>query len=395
MKHKKIVILGSTGSIGRNVLKVAAGFPEYFTVVGLTAGWNIDLLRQQVEAFSPRVVSVAEEEAAVRLRTLLGPDSQTEIAWGQEGNKQVACLTEADMVVSAIVGAAGLLPTFAAIRSGKDIALANKETLVMAGRLIMAEVKKQQVRLLPIDSEHSAIAQALEAGRKEDVARIILTASGGPFLNLEEESLWQVTPEKALAHPNWDMGRKISIDSATLMNKGLEVIEARWLFDIDLAKIEVLVHPQSIVHSLVEFVDGSVVAQLGIPDMRVPISYALSYPERLDTGLSRLNLTECSNLSFLKPDTVRFPALRIAYEACRAGGCMPTVLNAANEIAVAAFLEGKLKFPEIPQVVAETITSMDYIDDTDIEKILEADCQARIASAEVVRHMIKQPIRAD
>jgi len=394
MKHKKIVILGSTGSIGRNVLKITAGFPEHFSVVGLTAGWNIDLLRQQIEAFTPQVVSVAEENEAVKLKTLLGPGSQTEIVWGQRGNEQVACLAGADTVVSAIVGAAGLLPTFAAIRSGKDIALANKETLVMAGRLIMAEMKKQQVRLFPIDSEHSAIAQALEAGRKEDVARIILTASGGPFLNLAAESLWQVTPEKALAHPNWDMGRKISIDSATLMNKGLEVIEARWLFDIDLAKIEVLVHPQSIVHSLVEFVDGSVVAQLGLPDMRVPISYALSYPERLDTGLSRLNLTECSNLSFLKPDTDRFPALQIAYEACRSGGCTPTVLNAANEIAVTAFLEGKLKFPQISQVVAETMNRTEYMNDNDIETILEADRQARNESAEVVRYMTKLTTKA-
>ena len=298
MKNKKISILGSTGSIGKNVLKVAASFPERFTVVGLTAGWNIDLLREQIEAFSPLMVSVAEEETAEKLKTLLPDSSRTEIVWGQEGNEQVASLQGADMVVSAIVGAAGLLPTLAEIRAGKDIALANKETLVMAGRLIMDEVKKQHVRLLPIDSEHSAIAQALEAGRKEDVARIILTASGGPFLNLEQESLWQVTPEQALHHPNWDMGRKISIDSATLMNKGLEVIEAHWLFDVPLEKIEVLMHPQSIVHSLVEFVDGSVVAQLGIPDMRVPISYALSYPERLPTGLSRLNLTECRNLSF-------------------------------------------------------------------------------------------------
>ncbi len=392
MKNKKIVILGSTGSIGRNVLKVAAGFPRSFTVVGLTAGWNIDLLRQQIDTFSPRLVSVAEEEEAVRLKTLLGPNSRTEIVWGRTGNEQVACLQEADMVVSAIVGAAGLLPTLAAIKSGKDIALANKETLVMAGRLIMAEVKKHQVRLLPIDSEHSAIAQALEAGRKEDVARIILTASGGPFLNLAEENLWQVTPAQALHHPNWDMGRKITIDSATLMNKGLEVIEARWLFDIDLEKIEVLVHPQSIVHSLVEFVDGSVVAQLGIPDMRVPISYALSYPERLDTGLSRLNLTECSNLSFHKPDTNRFPALHIAYQACTKGGCLPAVLNAANEVAVAAFLDGKLEFPEISQVVAKTMNRMEHTEDKDIATILEADRLARVESAAVVLNTISERI---
>jgi 1-deoxy-D-xylulose-5-phosphate reductoisomerase len=395
MKNKKIAILGSTGSIGRNVLKLAAGFPERFTVAGLTAGWNIDLLRQQIEAFSPRIVSVAEEGAAIKLRTLLGPDRQTEIVWGQSGNEQVASLQETDIVVSAIVGAAGLLPTLAAIKSGKDIALANKETLVMAGRLIMDEVIEHEVRLLPIDSEHSAIAQALEAGRKEDVARIILTASGGPFLNLDQESLWRVSPEEALHHPNWDMGRKISIDSATLMNKGLEVIEAHWLFDVGLDKIEVLVHPQSIVHSLVEFVDGSVVAQLGIPDMRVPISYALSYPERLETGLSRLNLTECGNLSFLPPDLNRFPALELAYEACRTGGCLPTVLNAANEVAVAAFLDGDLKFPEISKVVAETMARLDYMEDADINTILEADSQARVESAAVVKNMSRQAGAAD
>ena len=395
MKIKKISILGSTGSIGKNVLKVAASFPDHFIVIGLTAGWNIDLLREQIEAFSPLMVSVAEEQTAEKLKALLPASSRTEIVWGQEGNEEVASLQDADMVVSAIVGAAGLLPTLAAIRSGKDIALANKETLVMAGRLIMEEVKKQQVRLLPIDSEHSAIAQALEAGRKEDVSRIILTASGGPFLNLEKESLWQVTPEQALLHPNWDMGRKISIDSATLMNKGLEVIEAFWLFDVALEKVEVLVHPQSIVHSLVEYVDGSVMAQLGIPDMRVPISYALSYPERLPTGLSRLNLTQCSNLSFSEPDTQRFPALQTAFEACRIGGCTPAVLNAANEVAVEAFLDGKLKFPQISKVVAETIARMDYKEDTDIETILETDRMARIESAAVLQDVARHGATVD
>jgi len=389
MMNKKIAILGSTGSIGRNVLKIVANFPERFTVVGLSAGWNVNLVYQQIKAFTPGLVSVADREAAIKLRTLLGPNGSTEIVCGQEGSVQVASLEEADMVVSAMVGAAGLLPTLAALRSGKDIALANKETLVMAGRLIMEEVNRQRVKLLPIDSEHSAIAQALGAGRKEDVARIILTASGGPFLHLKKEDLWKVTPDQALHHPNWDMGRKISIDSATMMNKGLEVIEAHWLFDIPLDRIEVLVHPQSIVHSLVEFVDGSVVAQLGIPDMRVPISYALSYPERLETGLSRLNLTECSNLNFLQPDLGQFPALQTAYEACRTGGCMPAVLNAANEVAVAAFLEGRLRFPEISTVVAETMNRMHYIKDTDIATILEADQQARAEAAAVVLNMPK------
>ena len=386
---KEIVILGSTGSIGRNVLKVAAGFPERFGVRGLTAGWNIELLSEQIEAFSPELVSVANEETAGKLKAILPASIHTEIVWGSDGNEMVASLPDIDMVVSAIVGAAGLLPTLAAIRAGRDVALANKETLVMAGRLVMNEVRKNKVRLLPIDSEHSAIAQALEAGRKEDVSRIILTASGGPFLNLAREELQQVTPEQALLHPNWDMGRKISIDSATLMNKGLEVIEARWLFDVDLDRIEVVVHPQSIVHSLVEFVDGSVVAQLGIPDMRVPISYALSYPERLPTGLSRLNLTECSHLSFLKPDTQKFPALETAYEACRQGGCTPAVLNAANEVAVAAFLDGNLRFPQISQVVAETINRMDYKEDTDFDTILAADRTAREVSAAVARDIAR------
>jgi 1-deoxy-D-xylulose-5-phosphate reductoisomerase len=394
MKNKRISILGSTGSIGRNVLKIVASFPGHFTVVGLSAGWNIELLREQIETFAPRIVSVADEETAVRLKALLPVTRGTEIVWGSAGNEQVASVPEADLVVSAIVGAAGLLPTLAAIRAGKDVALANKETLVMAGRVIMQEVKKYGVQLLPIDSEHSAISQALEAGRKEDVARIILTASGGPFLQLDRESLWKVTPEQALLHPNWDMGRKISIDSATLMNKGLEVSEARWLFDVPLEKIEVVVHPQSIVHSLVEFVDGSVVAQLGIPDMRVPISYALSYPQRLPTGLSRLNLTECSSLSFCEPDTGRFPALKTAYIACRIGGCMPAVLNAANEVAVTAFLEGKLKFPEISTVVAETMARMDYREDSDIETILAVDSMARIESAAVVNETGKKNMAA-
>jgi len=346
MKNKKIVILGSTGSIGRNVLRVAAQFPDRFEVVGLTGGWNTGLLKEQVHAFNPGLISVADDQAASQLADMLPPVYKNRIVAGQEGNKLVASLPEADMVVSAIVGAAGLLPTFEAIKAGKDIALANKETLVMAGRLVMEEVQKKQVRLLPIDSEHSAIAQALEAGRKEDVARIILTASGGPFLNLDAESLWRVTPEQALNHPNWDMGQKISIDSATLMNKGLEVIEARWLFDVELAKIEVLVHPQR---------------------------------------LSQLNLAECRDLSFLKPDTTRFPALQTAYEACRLGGCKPAVLNAANEVAVAAFLEGKIKFPEIARVVEETVENADLLDDTNIDTILEADRLARIESGAIVQ----------
>ncbi len=388
---RNISLLGSTGSIGRNVLEVVGQNPERFKVVGMAAGRNIELLKEQIELFDPQLVSVADQSLAGDLAQSLPAGWSERIVVGKEGNELVATLSSADMVVSAIVGAAGLTPTLAAIRAGKDIGLANKETLVMAGRLIMAEVREQGVQLLPIDSEHSAIAQALEAGRREDVSRIILTASGGPFLDLDRESLWQVTPAEALNHPNWDMGRKISIDSATLMNKGLEVIEAHWLFDVPPDRIEVVVHPQSIVHSLVEFVDGSVVAQLGIPDMRVPISYALSYPERLPTGLSRLNLTECSNLSFRRPDTDRFPALPKAYEACSKGGCLPAVLNAANEVAVASFLDSCLQFPQIATVVAETMALVGRVDDTDIATILAADREARRVADEVVRNMVAQP----
>jgi 1-deoxy-D-xylulose-5-phosphate reductoisomerase len=348
-----------------------------FTVVGLAAGRNIKLLQEQIAAFQPRLVSVADEQLADELADTLPSTWKGSIVWGCEGNQSVASLAEVEMVVSAIVGAEGLLPTMAAIQAGKDVALANKETLVMAGHLVMEEVRRQGVRMLPVDSEHSAIFQALEAGRKEDVARIILTASGGPFLNLSTEELQQVTPQQALVHPNWDMGRKISIDSATMMNKGLEVIEAKWLFDVEVDKIEVLIHPQSIVHSLVEFVDGSVVAQMGIPDMRVPISYALSYPERLHTGLRRLELAACKDLSFFQPDSSRFASLTLAYEACRRGGTMPAILNAANEIAVEAFLAGRLRFSEIAEVVAHTMHQLPATEGASIEEVLAADSEAR------------------
>ena len=272
-------------------------------------GTNIAKLKQQVVEFNPQCVSVATEELAAELASQLPVEFKDRVVWGLEGNRKAATVEEADMMVSAVVGAVGLLPTLDAIAAGKDIGLANKETLVMAGRLVMDAVQRHDVSLLPIDSEHSAIFQALEAGRREDVGRIILTASGGPFREKRKGELTYVTPDQALAHPNWEMGKKISIDSATLMNKGLEVIEARWLFDVEPDQIGVVVHPQSIVHSLVEYIDGSVVAQLGIPDMRIPIAYALSYPERLGLGLSRLSLSQCGNLSFEKPDYIRFPAL--------------------------------------------------------------------------------------
>ncbi|MBI5556573.1 MAG: 1-deoxy-D-xylulose-5-phosphate reductoisomerase [Deltaproteobacteria bacterium] len=382
--QKNISLLGSTGSIGRNVLKVVRQFPGRFRIVGLAAGRNITLLRDQIEAFNPLVVSVATEQLARELTRILPAGWGEKIHCGREGNERVATITQADTVVSSIVGAAGLLPTLAAIRAGKNIALANKETLVMAGDLVMAEAKHHNVRILPVDSEHSAIFQALAAGRRQDVHSIILTASGGPFREKSERSLWDVTPEEALNHPNWEMGKKISIDSATLMNKGLEVIEAKWLFDIDVERIEVLVHPQSIVHSLVEYVDGSVIAQMGIPDMRIPIAYALSWPERLRTGLSRLNLSQCTDLHFFPPDFKKFPALKLAYQACKQGGTMPAILNAANEVAVAAFLERKIRFPEISLVVAETMNRLTRKDVIDIETVLEADLAARMQAESVI-----------
>jgi len=381
--QKNIALLGSTGSIGKNVLKVVQQFPGRFRIVSLAAGANIELFKDQIEAFHPQVVSVASQEKARELAQNLAPEWSEKIFYGPEGNKRVATVPEADTVVSSIVGAAGLIPTLAAIHAGKNIALANKETLVMAGDLVMSEARRNKVELLPIDSEHNAIFQALAAGRREDVHKIILTASGGPFREKNERDLWDVTPEEALNHPNWDMGNKISIDSATLMNKGLEVIEARWLFDIEVKHIEVLVHPQSIVHSLVEYIDGSVIAQMGIPDMRIPITYALSWPERLKTGLSRLNLAQCMDLNFLPPDFTRFPALKLAYQACKQGGTLPAVLNAANEIAVAAFLDKKIRFPEISLVVAETLNRIPRKDIKDVETVLNADIAARMQAESI------------
>ncbi|MBA3002560.1 MAG: 1-deoxy-D-xylulose-5-phosphate reductoisomerase [Desulfurivibrio sp.] len=387
---KNISLLGSTGSIGRNVLEVVRQFPGRFRVVGLAAGANGRLLREQIEAFNPEKVSIGDAKLAGELAQSLPPGWSEKILVGTPGNVAIATLPEADTVVSAIVGAAGLTPTMAAIEAGKNIALANKETLVMAGHLVMAAARRCKVTLLPIDSEHSAIAQALEAGKKADVNKLILTASGGPFRNFAERDLWSVTPEQALAHPNWDMGKKISIDSATLMNKGLEVIEARWLFDIDVENIEVLIHPQSIVHSMVEYIDGSVVSQMGVPDMRIPIAYALSYPERLRMNLPRLNLASASDLSFSRPDFEKFPALKLAYQVCKRGGSLPAVLNAANEIAVDAFLSGTIRFPEIALVVAETVSRLPREEATSLTAILDADLAARVQAASVIEALRMQ-----
>jgi 1-deoxy-D-xylulose-5-phosphate reductoisomerase len=381
---KQISILGSTGSIGVNVLNIIRDFPKLFTVAGLAAGRNVKLLSKQVLEFNPTLVSVYDQEHAVQLRELLPTHFHRKIVHGTRGNQEVGALAEADFVVSAIVGAAGLLPTLAAIEAGKDIGLANKETLVMAGKIVMDKVRAKGIRLFPVDSEHSAIFQALEGGRRQDVNKIILTASGGPFREKSSEELKKVTPAQALNHPNWSMGKKISIDSATLMNKGLEVIEARWLFDMHHDDIEVVVHPQSIVHSLVEFQDGSVLAQLGIPDMRIPIAYALSYPQRLPLKLNRLGLSQCDHLQFEEPDYQRFPALQLSFEALKRGGTAPAVLNSANEEAVDAFLHNRIAFPRIAEVVAESMEQVNHGDENNLEDILEADREARRVAVSLI-----------
>jgi 1-deoxy-D-xylulose-5-phosphate reductoisomerase len=381
---KRISILGSTGSIGVSTLDVVSAHPEEFTVTALAGGRNIALLRQQIERFRPRLTAVIDEAHARELRSLLGTTT-TGILSGPEGYREAATAAGTDMVVSAMVGAAGLLPTLDAISAGRDIALANKETLVMAGGIVLRNAADKGVKIIPVDSEHSAIFQCLQGHNRDEVRRIILTASGGPFLHASAEELAEVTPAQALRHPNWPMGKKITIDSATMMNKGLEVIEARWLFGLPIAKIDVLTHPQSIIHSLVEYRDGSVIAQLGVPDMRIPIAYALSYPRRLIRGEVALDLASVGALTFFKPDPVRFPALRLAYAAAETGGTMPAVLNAANEVAVAAFIEEQIGFNEISLVVEQVLSRHRVLKEPRIEEILAADRQAR----EEARNMIK------
>ncbi len=381
---KNLAILGSTGSIGVSTLDIVAAFPERYRVVALTAGNNLALLEEQIRRFRPLCVAVLTEESAARLRRSLGPLAPT-IMCCVEG--LIACAThpEADLVVSAIVGAAGLVPTMAAIEAGKDVALANKETLVTAGPLVMEAVARRGVRLFPVDSEHSAIFQSLEGHRRGDVRRLILTASGGPFRNRSLAELRNVSAAEALAHPNWNMGRKISIDSATMMNKGLEVIEARWLFDLEADRIAVHIHPQSIVHSMVEYVDGSVIAQLGIPDMKMPIAYALSYPERLPLDLPPLDLCALSTLSFETPDLARFACLDLAYRALRAGGTAPAVLNAANEIAVDAFLGGEISFLQISALIGSVLDAHEARPLRHIDDVLRADRAARADARQLIK----------
>lgn len=373
---KSIIILGSTGSIGTNTLDIVRRFPEEFRVVGLTAGNNIDKLEAQIREFTPQAVAVSGESSAALLRNRCA-DLSIEVMTGEEGITQVASMPDAELVISAIVGAAGLVPTLSAIRSGKHIALANKEPMVMAGKLMQDEARKHGVRIFPVDSEHSAIFQSLEGHRVEDVRRLILTASGGALWTLTQEQLLNVTPERALQHPNWKMGSKITIDSATLMNKGLEVVEARWLFDIPESHIDVLIHRESIIHSLVEYKDRSMIAQLGLPDMRTPISYAMRHPARMALDLPSLDLTEIGRLTFCRPDHDRFPCLNLGYEALRIGGTMPAAMNAANEIAVEAFLNHGLRFSEIPQVIRSTMEAHAHQEITCLDDALEADRWAR------------------
>ncbi|HMN02154.1 MAG TPA: 1-deoxy-D-xylulose-5-phosphate reductoisomerase [Geobacter anodireducens] len=380
---KNITILGSTGSIGVSTLEVVSAHPDRFRVVALTAGNNLEMLKRQIETFRPQMVSVLSEKLAVELdRSLSG--CKPEIHHGVEGLIAAATAGDAHMVVAAIVGAAGLVPTAAAIRAGKDVALANKETLVTAGRLIMDLVRDKNVRLYPVDSEHSAVFQSMEGQSRKDVLRIILTASGGPFLNLPLDQLFRVSIDDALNHPNWSMGRKITIDSATMMNKGLEVIEARWLFDTPAERIDVNIHPQSIIHSMVEYVDGCVMAQLGVPDMKAPIAYALTYPERVPTGVNPLDLTTLSGLTFFKPDYRRFPALKLAYDALAAGESMPAVMNAANEVAVEAFLSGAIGFIDIAATIARTMDAHESHTLSTIEEVLITDRWAREKARELV-----------
>lgn len=388
--RQKLVVLGATGSIGVNTLDVVARHPERFEVLALSALHRIDLLFEQCRRFRPGFAVVGSDEAGVRLdRMLRDAGCETSVLVGVDSLERIASLPEADAVMAAIVGAAGLRPALAAAKAGKKVLLANKEALVMAGPVFMQEVRRNKAILLPIDSEHNAIYQCLPdhfSSNLDDngVRRILLTASGGPFRQMPLEALERVTPEQACAHPNWVMGKKISVDSATMMNKGLEVIEAHWLFDAPWEKIEVVIHPQSVIHSMVEYADGSVIAQLGNPDMRTPIAHALAYPERIEAGVAPLDLCRIGALNFERPDYQRFPCLGLAYEALKRGGNSPAVLNAANEVAVEAFLDGKLAFTRIPGVIEQTLACVPWGEAAELDAVLAADTAGREAARRLV-----------
>lgn len=379
---KKIAILGSTGSIGINTLDIVKKNKRRFKVLGLAAGTNISLVEKQIREFKPEWVAIFDKKKADILKKKVRK-LKVEIFSGIDGVIKIATMPQTEMVVSAIVGAAGLFPTFAALKSGKDIALANKETLVIAGELFMKHSRIKKVRLIPVDSEHSAIFQCINGTENRKINKIILTASGGPFLNYSSAKLKKVTTHEALKHPNWNMGPKITIDSATLMNKGLEVIEAYWLFGIEAKKIDIVIHPESIIHSMVEFVDTSIIAQMGLPDMRVPINYALNYPERISANLPALNLAKEKSLTFYEPDYKRFPCLKYAFDALQNGQTMPSVLNAANEVAVQAFLDGSISFTGIPKVIYKTMGKHKPKKIKDISDVFQADQWARVEAKKI------------
>ncbi len=381
--RKKIAILGSTGSIGTQALEVITKLPEFFEVEVLTARNSVNLIIEQSIRFSPNVVVIGNEDHYGKVKEALA-GYPIKVYCGEKSMSQVVAFDSVDMVLTAMVGFSGLRPTIEAIRAGKDIALANKETLVVAGKLIMEEAIRKRVNIIPVDSEHSAIFQSLAGEGKNEIEKLILTASGGPFRGRGLKDLEKVTPEEALCHPNWNMGPKISIDSATLMNKGLEVIEAQWLFGVLPDQIEVVVHPQSIIHSLVQFIDGSIKAQMGLPDMRLPIQYAFSYPERLQSDFKRFSFTEFPDLTFEQPDTKIFRNLALSYEVLRKGGNWPCILNAANEIAVEAFLEKKIGFLGIPDIIENTLGKSSFVKDPALEDYFETDLQARRVAKEQI-----------
>ena len=384
---KRLAILGSTGSIGRSALAVVDAHPERLKVVALAAGDNAPLLADQVRRYSPEVVAMATNEGVDRLRAACGGDTRATMSGGAEGLVAVATHPSVDIVICASSGTAGLEAVLAAIAAGKTIALANKEVLVMAGALVTAAARRHNVSILPVDSEHNAVHQCLHGRNEREIRRLILTASGGPFRDLTAEQLERVTPDQALRHPTWQMGRKITIDSATLMNKGLEVIEAHWLFGVGADQIEVVIHPQSIVHSMVELVDGSVIAQLGVTDMRLPIQYACSYPERWDGALPSLDLSKAGRLEFHPPDHQRFPCLGLAYQALRAEGTLAVVLNAANEVAVAAFLDGRLGFAAIPTVIERTMNAHTAEGVSTVETVRRTDTWGRNYAREMAAEL--------
>ncbi|MGE7601759.1 1-deoxy-D-xylulose-5-phosphate reductoisomerase [Peribacillus sp. NPDC097675] len=375
---KYISLLGATGSIGKQTADVVRAHPDQFKIVALSAGKNIDLVRMYIKEFEPELVSVQTKEDYELLKSEYPNRKNLEFMYGDEGITAVAVYDQATVLVNAVIGSVGLYPTLQAIKAGKDIAIANKETLVTAGHLVIDEAKKAGVSLLPVDSEHSAIFQALQGEKEKNIERLVITASGGSFRDRTREELQGVTVEEALNHPNWSMGAKITIDSASMMNKGLEVIEAHWLFDLPYEKIDVVLHRESIIHSMVEFHDSSVMAQLGTPDMRVPIQYALTYPDRLPlVGRKRLNLAEAGKLHFSEMDFTRYPCLQFAYKAGKMGGTMTTVLNAANEAAVAAFLSGKVSFLEIENLIERALNKHTVIASPDLETIQEVDIMTR------------------